>query len=146
MPSSPKQPLLHTTLPLSSKERSKLRATLLPRVRHGGQSSIKRRKTTRPFATNVPIHLVLKSKRAKGLWSLLHRKNKARVQVSIYQYAERFKIKVYSAANVGNHLHLLVKAYDRKNLADFLRVLAGRIAVTVTGAYKGVKRIGKFWS
>lgn len=52
---------------------------------------------------------------------------------------------VYRFANVGDHLHLLVKANDRKDLADYLRVLAGRIAVTVSGARKHVKRIGKFW-
>ena len=63
----------------------------------------------------------------------------------IYVYAARFKVHVYRAANVGDHLHLLVKSSDRKALADYLRVLAGRIAVTVSGAQKGVKRIGKFW-
>ena len=63
----------------------------------------------------------------------------------IYVYAHRFKVKVYRAANVGNHLHLLVKATEKKHLADYLRVLAGRIAVTVTGAQKFVKRIGRFW-
>ncbi len=63
----------------------------------------------------------------------------------VYVYAERFQIKVYRAANVGNHLHLLVKAKERKHLADYLRVLAGRIAVSVSGAKKGIKRIGKFW-
>lgn len=63
----------------------------------------------------------------------------------IYVYAKRFKVHVYRATNVGNHLHLLVKAPARKALADYLRVLAGRVAVTVTGAQKGVKRVGKFW-
>ena len=63
----------------------------------------------------------------------------------IYVYAERFKVRVYRAANKGEQLHLLVKAKNRKQLADFLRVLAGRVAVTVTGAKKGLKRIGKFW-
>ena len=76
---------------------------------------------------------------------MLHRKNKARVTAMIYVYAERFKVKVYRAANVGNELHLLVKAKERKHLADFLRVLAGRIAVSVTGAQKLVKQVGKFW-
>jgi hypothetical protein len=63
----------------------------------------------------------------------------------IYVYAARFKVRVYRATNVGNQLHLLVKAKEKKHLADFLRVLAGRIAVIVTGAKKYVKRVGKFW-
>ncbi len=144
------KPLLKQTkfpelLPIGSKVRSKLKANLEPRKSHGGLLSIRKRKTARPFSPQAPVHLVLKATRAKGTWSLLHRKNRARVQSMIYGYAARFKVKVYRASNVGDHLHLLVKAKEKKNLADFLRVLAGRIAVVVTGAKKYVKRIGKFW-
>lgn len=63
----------------------------------------------------------------------------------VYVYGARFRVKIYQFANVGNHIHLHVKASERKDLADFLRVLAGRIAVTVSGARKQVKRIGRFW-
>lgn len=76
---------------------------------------------------------------------MLKRKHRSKVTSMVYVYAKRFKVHVYRATNVGNHLHLLVKAKDRKSLADYLRVLAGRVAVTITGARKGVKRIGKFW-
>lgn len=65
--------------------------------------------------------------------------------IAIYHYASRFKVHVYQSAVVHNHIHLFLKAHDRKALADYLRVLAGRTAVTITGAYKGVKKIGKFW-
>ena len=149
-----KQLKLIENLPIGSSERTKMRAILDPRTSHGGNPSVRKRKTARPFAPKAPVHLVLRSARAKGAWSLLHRKNKAKITSMIYVYADRFKVHVYRAANVGNHIHLLVKAEDRKNLADFLRVLAGRIAVIVTGAqkagyFKGVfnkgKKIGKFW-
>lgn len=139
------QSSLHTQLPLGSKERSRLKDHLLPRTVHGGDLTRGKRKTARPFNTKAPLHLVLKSTRAKGSWSMLHRRHRAKVQAMIYTYAARFKVRIYRASNVGNHLHLLVKAKDRKNLADFLRVLAGRVAVTITGAQKGVKKIGKFW-
>ncbi len=154
MARAPKQLRFTETLPIGSTERTKLREMLDPRKSHGGQLAFKKRKTARPFAPKAPLHLVLRSARAQGSWSLLHRKNKATVTSMIYVYADRFKVKVYRAANVGNHLHLLVKAEDRKNLADFLRVLAGRIAVVVTGAQKGgylngkfhaPKKIGRFW-
>ena len=92
------------------------------------------------------MHIVLKSNRAKGPWSLKHRKNQSKITSMVYVYAHRFRVHVYRFANVGNHLHLLVKAKDRKDLADYLRVLAGRIAITVSGARKYVKRIGKFWN
>ena len=140
-----KTALLSETLPFASQQRSKLKSELLPRTAHGGTRSIGKRKTTRPFATNVPVHVALKATRAKGTWSLLHRKNQAKITAMVYVYAARFKVRVHQFGNAGNHLHLLVQAKERKQLADFLRVLAGRVAVTVTGARKHVKRVGKFW-
>ena len=139
MPS--KQSSLHETLPIGSKERSQLKAKILPRTIHGGKEAIGKRKTVRPFNPKAPEHIVLKSSRAKGAWSLLHRKNKAKIISMVYVYADRFKVKVYRVANVGNHLHLLVRAEEKKNLQDYLRVLAGRIAVVVTGARKYVKAL-----
>ena len=136
---------LHHPLPLGSKTRAKLKTTLTPRTSHGGTPSQGRRKTARPFYQKTPLHLVMRATRAKGMWSLQHRKNKAKIAAMVYTYAARFKVQVFQFANVGNHLHLMVRANDRKNLADFLRVLAGRVAVSVTGARKYVKRIGKFW-
>ena len=143
------------TLPVGSKARAKLKQMIDPARSHGGNPSIKKRKTARPFAPGVNQHLVLRSNRAKGAWSLLHRKNKSKITSMIYVYAERFKVHVTQAANAGNHLHLVVHAQEKKHLADFLRVLAGRIAVTVTGARKGGYqngvfkeglKIGKFWA
>jgi len=136
---------LSESLPIGSKERSKSKRDFDPPTSHGGRESAGKRKTTRPFSPKSSVHIVLKSKRARGTWSLRHRKNHAKITAMIYVYAARFKVHVYRAANVGDHLHLLVKSSDRKALADYLRVLAGRIAVTVSGAQKGVKRIGKFW-
>jgi REP element-mobilizing transposase RayT len=127
------------------KEKSEVRSKLEPRLTHGGSESKGKRKTTRPFSPKAPQHIILKSKRAKGAWSMKHRKNQSKITSMVYVYASRFRVHVYRFANVGNHLHLLVKANDKKDLADYLRVLAGRVAVTVSGARKHVKRIGKFW-
>ncbi len=135
------QPALHESLPPGSKQRTRLHQNLLPRSKHGGQESQGKRKTARPFTPKAPVYVVLKSSRAKGSWSLLHRKNKAKVLSMVYVYAERFKVRVYRVSNVGNHLHLLVRAQEKKHLQDYLRVLAGRIAVTVTGARKFVKSL-----
>jgi hypothetical protein len=141
-----KQGKLSESLLIGSQERSRFKRGTESSPAHGGEASVGKRKDTRPFSPKVATHLVLKSKRARGIWSLRHRKNHAKVTAMIYVYAARFKVRVYRAANAGNTLQLLVKANDRKALADFLRVLAGRIAVTVSGAKKGIKRIGKFWN
>lgn len=127
-------------------EKSKARTQFEPRTTHGGKESKGKRKSPRPFTPKTSMHLVLKSNRAKGAWSMRHRKNQSKITGMVYVYAARFRVHVYRFANVGDHLHLLVKATDRKDLADYLRVLAGRIAVTVSGARKHVKRIGKFWN
>ncbi len=140
-----KQGKLSESLPLGSKERGQTRRAFEGSSAHGGRESVGKRKKTRPYSPKSSIHLVLKSKRARGKWSLRHRKNHSKVTAMIYVYAARFKVHVYRAANTGDQLQLLVKSSDRKALADYLRVLAGRIAVTVSGAQKGIKRIGKFW-
>ena len=140
-----KQRKLSESLPLGSKERSKSNHDFDASTAHGGDDSVGKRKTTRPFSPKSSVHIVLRSKRAKGIWSLRHRKNHAKITAMIYVYAARFKVQVYRSSNLGSHIQLLVKSSDRKVLADYLRVLAGRIAVTVSGAQKGVKRIGKFW-
>lgn len=126
-------------------EKAKLAQSFHPRLAHGGVASVGKRKTSRPWNPKAPVFLVLTSGRARGGWSLLHRKNRNRIQSMIYRYAERFQVRVYRSNNLGKSIQLLVKAEDRKALADYLRVLAGRIAVSVSGASKGVKRIGKFW-
>ena len=140
-----KQKSLKETLPVGSEERAKLTQQLEPRVAHGGIGAAGKRKTPRPFNGKAPLHLVLHSKRAKGQWSFTLAKNHSRITSMIYVYAERFKVHVYRAAIEGDEIQLLVKARERKSLADYLRVLAGRVAVTVTGAKKGKKSVGKFW-
>ena len=146
MSRAPQNARLHESLPAGSKVRSRLRSGLEPRVVHGGPSSRGKRKTRRPFQEKAPLHLVLSSDRARGRWALSHRRNQARVRAMIYTFAARFKIRIHGARVSGGRIHLLVKAEDRKNLADFLRVLAGRVAVVVSGAKKGLKRIGRFWN
>lgn len=141
-----KQVNLTEFLPLGSKEKRKTSAQFQPRLIHGGQDAKGKRKNSRPFTTKSSMHLILKSNRAKGAWSLRHRKNQSRITSMVYVYAARFRVHVYRFANAGDSLHLLVKANERKDLADFLRVLAGRVAITVSGARKHVKRIGKFWN
>ncbi len=132
-------------LPPGTEASKILREQLHPRLSHGGKESRGKRKTKRPFVLQAPIHLVLASDRAKGVWALSHRKNVAKVSSMIYVYGARFKIRIYRASIEGGEIHLLVKVFDRKNLADFLRVLAGRVAILITGARKHQKKVGKFW-
>ena len=91
------------------------------------------------------MHVVLRSSRARGPWSLRRKSNEAAVAEEIEKAARRFEIKIYETATVGSHVHLLVRARRREALQNFLRVIGGRIAQRVTGARKGHPCPGGFW-
>jgi len=115
-----------------------------PDLAHGGDLRTGKRKIRRPLDPKRPIHLVLKSSRARGKSSLLQSHYKKRIEFLIEQSAKRYGIKIYHFANVGNHLHLLVRTPARANFQNFLRIITGKIAILVTKAKKGEKK-GKFW-
>lgn len=103
-------------------------------------------KKKRPFSASLSMHVVLKSTKAAGRHSLL--RHNASIQQILDSQAERHSIQVFSAANGGNHLHLLIRAPSRSHLSAFLRALSGRIAQLVMGHKKEVLRRPfdkKFW-
>ncbi|MBY0472014.1 transposase [bacterium] len=112
-----------------------------PLKEHGGSIRKGKRKTQRPFDPKRPLHLTLRSTKARGHRSLLQ--HKWRVWGLLQKVSERYQIRVYRFANVGNHLHLLVQARKRAQIQAFLREFAGGVANLVTGAIKG--RPEKFW-
>ena len=61
------------------------------------------------------------------------------------EMAGRFGIRVYDFANVGSHLHLLLRARRRDAFQAFLRSFAGIVARRVTGARRG-RPSGRFFS
>jgi hypothetical protein len=126
---------------LNNKE---LGGALKKRFIHGGAKSNGRRKEFRPLSTKDSIHLVLKSSRAKGIYSFLYKENPNQVKHLLYKQARKFFVKITHYANVGNHLHLEVKITARKEFQQFLRSVTCLIARKVTGARRG-KKFGRFW-
>src|SRR5882672_3578289 len=117
----------------------------LVRTEHGGAVRRGRRKLERPVSVRRPMHVVLSSHRARGPWSL--RKHAPAVQGALREMAQRFGIRIYDFANVGSHLHLLVRARRRDAFQAFLRSFAGIVARKVTSARRGRPlRGGRFWS
>ncbi len=88
------------------------------------------------------MHVVFKSLRATGAWSLLRKAKEVRVRVN--EVAQQFEVKLLDYANGGNHLHLAIQAKKKKQIQDFLRVLPQAVAFLVTGTRKG-NPIGRFW-
>ncbi len=114
----------------------------------GGNLNKGRRKAARPFSHRLPIHVILKSSRAKGRWSL--QSHSDRVERLLNKYSKLYGIQVFYQANVGNHLHLLIKTRSKgypqaKALFQaFLRRFSGELAFQIMGAKKGEPR-GRFW-
>jgi REP element-mobilizing transposase RayT len=115
----------------------------LKRTAHGGAVGRGRRKLERPVSTRRPMHVVLSSERARGPWSL--RRHERAVRGALREMARRFGVRVYDFANVGTHLHLLVRARRRQAFQAFLRSFAGLVARRVTGARRG-RPSGRFFS
>lgn len=102
-------------------------------------------KSKRPLSTKHAMHVVLRSSLARGEWSLRSPKNQKMVEKTIRQQAQIYGIKIYEFANVGNHLHLLIKLGNRYTFAPFMRAISGIIALKVTGARKSKELKQKFW-
>ena len=102
-------------------------------------------KTKRPLSTKHAIHLVLKSSLARGDWSFRSIKNKRSVDESVRRHAHKYGVRVYEFANVGTHLHLLIRVKNRFTYQPFIRALTGHLSQIVTGARKGIRLKKKFW-
>lgn len=113
-------------------------------LEHGGIVRRGRRKTRRPFDAKRSMHLVMRSSRAKGPWSFLHRRNKAPIHGLLLDVCERYSVKLYKFENVGNHLHLIVRFASRRDMRAFLRVFGQGVMFLVTGARKGSPK-GRFF-
>jgi REP element-mobilizing transposase RayT len=117
----------------------------LARIEHGGDVRRGRRKLERPVSNRSAMHVTLRSNRARGEWSLL--RHQRSVREALRACARRTGVRIYDFANVGSHLHLLVRSRRRDAFQTFLRTFAGLVARAVTGARRGRPlRGGRFWS
>jgi len=96
------------------------------RKEHGGDFSIRRRKSKRHLTIKNPFHVTLRSELATGKRSLLRHKNM--IYKVLHKASRRFRVKIYQQAICGNHIHLLVRGRQRFAMQNFFRVVAGHIA------------------
>jgi putative transposase len=81
-------------------------------------------KTQRPLDSKLPIHMTLKAK--KSVMRLP--KNFKLVNTTVARVCKKHGVTIYKYANVGNHLHLVIKIPGRRRWAAFIRELTGRVA------------------
>jgi len=118
-------------------------------LRFGGSLMTKaKNRHARPISSRDPMHLVLRSSKAKGRFSFGH-KNAARVRAIVDNHCKRYGVKLIEYSNNFNHLHLLLKFPSRAIYLRFIRSITGSLALAVSGAskLKGLAEIigGKFW-
>lgn len=104
----------------------------------------------RPVSAKLPMHIVLKSSKAKGRFSFGTAKNSRAIKQIIDNHCAKFGVKRIQYANNFNHLHLLLKFPSRRIYLRFIRSLTGAIALAVSGAnkmknLKSVFGAKKFW-
>lgn len=103
------------------------------RKEHGGDLSIRRRKSKRYLTIKNPFHVTLRSEFATGKRSLLRHKNM--IYKVLHKASRRFGVKIYQQAICGNHIHLLVRGRQRFAIQNFFRVVAGHIAQKILELY-----------
>ena len=96
----------------------KLKGFEKPQTSFGGSLTDKSNpKTKRPLDSKMPIHLVFKANKSV----LRLPKTFAKVTTLLNQRAQKYGVKIYSQANVGNHIHLVVRMTNRKLWNGFIR-------------------------
>ena len=76
---------------------------------------------------------------------MLHPRHARKVDALVRAAARKHEVRLERFANVGNHLHILVRPRTRKGFKAFTREICGKIAMLVTGACKTNPLMGKFW-
>lgn len=107
-----------------------------PADKFGGTLLTSHPKTARPLDSKLPLHLVLRARES----TLRTPKNFGKISAILRSTAEKYGVRIFGSANVGNHIHIVLKIADRKKWSAFIRELTGRMAFTARSA-----RPGRFW-
>jgi REP element-mobilizing transposase RayT len=115
---------------------------LKPKDSFGGSLLTSNPKTRRPLDSKLPIHLVLRSD-----WARMRLpKHFTKVNQTVRAVCKKHGVALYEYANVGNHLHMVIKIPQRRRWAAFIRELSGRIAQAAQSLAGQQKAQRKFWS
>lgn len=114
------------------------------RVVHGGDRVRGRRKIGRPLDPRKPLHLVLRSEKARGRYSLLAGAHRLKIRACVDANAQACGVTIHRFANAGNHIHAVLSFRRRDGFRKFLRTITGLIARIVTKARRG-HAFGRFW-
>jgi REP element-mobilizing transposase RayT len=104
-------------------------------------------KRERPLQPHKGLHLILRSKIAKGKNSLMYGSHIHKIRKIIERQAQTFDIGIYRISVNSNHVHVLVRLPRlRENYRAFVRAIAGLIVRLVLRVERGQAKKIKFWS
>jgi len=95
-----------------------------PKDVYGGSLLNSHPKVKRPLDSKLPTHLVLRATKS----SMRKPQYFLKVNQIVKNACRKHGVRLYEYANVGNHLHLLIKLRSRASWAAFIREVTGRIA------------------
>lgn len=113
--------------------------------RFGGLEIKGNPRTARPISFSKPVHLVLKSKFARGNKSFLRRPFVSRIESSARRLAKLTNMRLLRFINAGDHLQLIVLVRSRKAFNKFVRAFTGYVARVMLNAERGRAQEKKFW-
>lgn len=91
----------------------------------GGSLLIGKRKEARPTSTKNPMHVILKSENARGLFSFIN--HKWALEQAIAKISSRVRIKIYDFAITNNHIHLTIYFTSRAAYRKWIRTVTAEI-------------------
>jgi hypothetical protein len=98
-------------------------------------------KSRRPLDSKFAIHVVLRATEPGLRKTAVYR----HVNLTVARACKKYGVKLYEYANVGNHLHLLIKLTHIRAWRAFIREVTGRIAQIARGLKGRQKGDKPFW-
>ncbi|MFN7823802.1 MAG: transposase, partial [Pseudobdellovibrionaceae bacterium] len=98
----------------------------------GNLSSVGKRKGARPLVFSKPMHLVLKTSKAKGKYAFSPTDH--RLKQLIQKMGYKFGVKIYSVAQNWSHIHVVIKLPNRLAYQKFIRALTGAMVLKLKAA------------
>lgn len=89
-------------------------------------------RTSRPITSKSPMHLVLKSSKAKGSWSFLHVHHQKKLRLMILQYGRKYRIKIRELSFANEVIHMLIAIRSKNDYLKFIRTITCAIAMKIS--------------
>ncbi len=100
----------------------------------GGSQALNKRKSQRTLSGKVPIHLVLRSDKAKGVYSFVN--HQMVLSKLITRLGKKHGVKIYAYAINWNHIHFVIRIFHRRNYNYWIRDLTGQIVQCISAKTK----------